>query len=118
MITFISTELPDPPINTAISQYGSRWVFLTWKAGFDGNKPITSFNIYGRNLNTSSSFQLVNSQTQMGQYLYNISSGIAPFTNYSFTVQACNLLGCGQTGSVVFVFTLQDSKLWFMVMMS
>ena len=79
-------------------------------AGFNGNKPIISFNIYGRNLNTSSPFQLVNNQTQNGQYLYNISSDIAPFSNYSFTVQACNLIGCGQTGVVVLVLTLQDSK--------
>ncbi|KAL5487215.1 hypothetical protein EMCRGX_G019791 [Ephydatia muelleri] len=99
-------ELPDPPINTTISQYGSRWLLLTWMAGFSGNKPITSFNIYGRNLNTSSPFQLVNNQTQTGQYFYNISSGIAPFTNYSFTVQACNQLGCGQSGAVVSTFTM------------
>ncbi|KAL5487212.1 hypothetical protein EMCRGX_G019787 [Ephydatia muelleri] len=101
-------ELPDPPINTTISQYGSRWLLLTWMAGFSGNKPITSFNINEPNLNTSLPFQLVNNQTQTDQYFYNISSGIAPFTNYSFTVQACNQLGCGQNGVVVFVFTLQD----------
>ena len=121
MIASITTELPDPPINIAISQYGSRWVLLTWMAGFNGNKPISSFNIYGQNLNISSSLQLVNNQTSIslyqynssiGQYLYNISTGIAPFTNYSFTTQACNLLGCGQNGSLALVFTLQDSKLW------
>ena len=103
----LQTELPDPPINTTISQYGSRWLLLTWMAGFSGNKPITSFNIYGRNLNTSLPFQLV---TQTGQYFYNISSGIAPFTNYSFTVQACNQLGCGQSGAVVSTFTMLGSK--------
>ncbi len=29
---------------------------------------------------------------------FNISIGIFPYTNYSFTVQACNMIGCSEFG--------------------
>ncbi len=30
--------------------------------------------------------------------MFNISTGISPYTNYSFTVQACNMIGCSEFG--------------------
>ncbi len=34
----------------------------------------------------------------MADLSFNISTGIFPYTNYSFTVQACNVMGCGDVG--------------------
>ena len=32
--------------------------------------------------------------TRTGEFSFNISIGILPFTRYSFSVQACNEIGC------------------------
>ncbi len=34
----------------------------------------------------------------MADLWVNISTGIFPYTIYSFTVQACNVMGCGDLG--------------------
>ena len=32
--------------------------------------------------------------TSTGEFSFNVSTSILPFTNYSFSVQACNVIGC------------------------
>ena len=96
---------------------GTRWLALRWAAMFDGNRPITSFVIYQQNINLTSSFmslgtlQVSNLMFRDGNFMYNVTTGILPFTNYNFTVQACNVLGCGNVSQPSpTVMTLPDGK--------
>ena len=96
---------------------GTRWLALQWTPTFDGNRPITSFVIYQQNINQTSSFmllgtlQVVDLMFHDGNFMYNVTGGILPFTNYGFIVQACNILGCGNVSqSSSTAMTLPDGK--------
>ena len=97
----LPTEVPDPPVNVMVFDVGARWLALQWTPTFDGNRPITSFLVNLQNINQTSSFmslgtlQVSNLMSRDGNFMYNVTTGILPFTNYNFTVRACNLLGCG-----------------------
>ena len=113
----IPTERPDPPVSINVSSFGSRWAVLDWTPDFDGNKPIENYIIYWENLNTTTlnmteeRVEDLMQGTSSSSFMFNISSGIFPFTNYSFTVSACNDQGCSDNGVPVSVMTLQDCKL-------
>ena len=96
---------------------GTHWLVLQWAPMFDGNRPITSFVIYQQNINQTSSFmpigtlQVSNLMFRDGNFMYNVTTGILPFTNYNFNVRACNLLGCGNVSQPSpTVMTLPDGK--------
>ena len=76
----------------------SRSVQLSWIPGFNGNQEILGYNIYQRDYDSDLDFVPVSSNP--GKYtttlsVYNITSGIVPYTKYVFRVIACNELGCG-----------------------
>ena len=83
---------------------------------FDGNRPITSFVVNLQNINQTSpvllaTLELSNLMFRDGNFMYNVTTGILPFTNYNFTVRACNVLGCGNGGQPSpTVMTLSDGK--------
>ena len=96
---------------------GPTWLALQWMLTFNGNRPITSFVIYRQNINQTSSFmplgtlQVSNLMFRDGNFMYNVTAGILPFTNYGFIVRACNVLGCGNVSRTSpTVMTLPDGK--------
>ena len=100
-----TTEVPDPPIDVMVFATGARWLTLQWTPSFNGNHPITLFIIYQQNVNLTSPFMLTGMlevgslMLRDGSFRHNISEGIIPFNIYQFTVQACNVLGCGNVSS-------------------
>ena len=98
---------------------GARWVVLSWTLSFDGNRPVTNFSLYIRSVDVSDSFTLISTlnpsdlMSSAGELLYNISMQgvILPYTNYSFTVDACNTIGCSNQSDPSLVITShQDGK--------
>ncbi len=96
---------------------GARWVILSWILSFDGNRPVTNFSLYIRSVDVSDSFPLIstlnpsNLVSSAGELMYNISMQrvILPYTNYSFTVDTCNDIGCSnQSDPSPVVTTLQE----------
>ena len=89
---------------------------LRWTPTFDGNQPITSFLVNLQNINLTSSvplgtLQVSNLMFRDGNFMYNVTAGILPFTNYNFNVRACNLLGCGNPSQFSpTVMSLPDGK--------
>ncbi len=109
-------ERPDSPANVSTRNIGARWVLLSWTPSFDGNRPVTNFSLY---MDTSDSFTLISTLTpsnlmsSAGELMYNVSMQgvILPYTNYSFTVDACNNIGCSnQSDPSPVVTTDQDGK--------
>ena len=99
--------------------FGARWVALRWMPTFDDNRPVTSFTLYVSAVDVSDNFTLIGSQnaidlmTSEGRFMYNISdmAVILPFTNYSFTVVSCDMVGCSdQSAPSAVIETAQDSK--------
>ncbi len=97
----------------------ARWVVLSWTPSFDGNRPVTNFSLYIRSVDVSDSFTLISTlnpsdlMSSAEELLYNVSMQgvILPYTNYSFTVDACNDIGCSnQSDPSPVVTTDQDSK--------
>ena len=93
---------------------GVHWLALQWTPAFNGNRPITSFIIY---INVTSHFMPIGTldvdslMFHEGSFRSNISEGIIPFNNYQFSVQACNILGCGNVSSPSpTTMTLPDSR--------
>jgi len=118
----IFTEVPDQPIYVMVFATGARWLALQWTPTFDGNRRIASFIIYQQDINVTSSFMPVGMlevgslMFRNGNFRYNILEAIIPFNNYQFTVQACNVLGCGNVSSPSpTAMTLPDSK-WIFVL--
>ena len=112
-----STEVPNPPENVMVFDIGARWLALRWRPSFDGHRLITSFVMYQQNINLTSSFislgtlQVVDPVFRDGNFMYNVTTDILPFTNFNFTVQACNVLGCGNVSQPSpTVMTLPDGK--------
>ena len=98
---------------------GARWVVLSWTPSFDANKPVNNFSLYIRSVDVSDSLTLISTlipsdlMSSAGELLYNVSMQgiILPYTNYSFTVDACNDIGCSnQSDPSVIVTTDQDGK--------
>ena len=109
--------MPDPIVNVMVFDIGARWLALRWTPTFDGNRPITSFVIYHQNMNLTPSFmslgtlQVSNLMFRDGNFMYNVTTDILPFTNYNFTVRACNVLGCGNISQPSpTVMTLPDGE--------
>ncbi len=63
---------------------------------------MTNFSLYIRSVDVSDSFTLISTlipsdlMSSAGELMYNVSMQgvILPYTNYSFTVDACNDIGC------------------------
>ncbi len=114
---FFHPVRPDSPINVVTLDVGARWVVLSWTLSFDGNSPVTNFSLYIRSVDVSNSFTLIstlipsNLMSSAGELMYNVSMQgvILPYTNYSFTVDTCNDIGCSnQSGPSPVVVTLQE----------
>ena len=96
---------------------GARWVVLSWTPSFNGNRPVTNFSLYIRSVDVSDSFTLTSTfnpsdlMSSVGELMYNVSMQgvILPYTNYSFTVDACNDIGCSnQSDPSPVATTLQE----------
>ncbi len=112
-------ELPDSPANVSTRDVGARWVVLSWTPSFDGNRPVTNFSLYVHSVDVSDSFTLISILipsdliSSAGELMYNVSMQgvILPYTNYSFTVDICNDIGCSnQSDPSPVVTTDQDGK--------
>ena len=119
MFTLMLTERPDSPVNVTSIVFGARWVALRWMPTFDGNRPVTIFKLYVSAIDVSDNFIIIGSQnasdlmTSEGRFMYNISdmAVILPFSNYSFTVVSCNVIGCSdQSAPSAVIETAEDSK--------
>ena len=124
IFTLTLTERPDSPTNVTAFNFGAHWVALRWTPTFDGNRPVTSFVLYVNAVDVSDNFITIGSRnaidlmTSEGRFMYNISdmAVILPFTNYSFTVVSCNLVGCStQSEPSVVIETAQDSKFCYRI---
>ncbi len=99
---------------------GSRWIILYWTPSFDGNRAVTNFSLYIRSVDVSDQFTLISTlvagdlTSSAGELMYNISMQgvIVPYTNYSFTVNACNDIGCSnQSNPSPVVRTNEDGEI-------
>ena len=112
-------ERPDPPINVTTFDFGARWIALRWTPTFDGNRPVTAFNIYIQNVNETENFTFLiqlDPEALMrdgGSFRFNITdqSVVFPFFQYSFRVDACNEIGCSeQSDPSEVIRTNEDSE--------
>lgn len=75
-------------------------VYLKWTApDFNGNTDILGYNVYQRAVSSQNILQLVQT-TIPSSYtttatMFNITSGVMPYTKYELAVEACNMIGCG-----------------------
>ena len=92
---------------------------LRWTPTFDGNRDVLGFMLYSRNdVNTSGPVVLVanisvSEAAPAGNFFaYNITGAtIQPFTQYTFRVVSCNVIGCSdQSSESPVVQTLEYSK--------
>ncbi len=85
-----------------VSDAGARWVVLCWTPSFDGSKPVIRFSLYISSEEDFNRFTLITTlsadglMNSRGELMFNISMQgvINPYTNYSFTVDACSDIGC------------------------
>ena len=97
-------ERPDPPIDVTAFEFGARWIALRWTPTFDGNRPVTAFNIYIQNVNETENFtSLIQLEPRAlmrdgGSFMFNVTdqSVVLPFIQYSFSVNTCNEIGCSE----------------------
>ena len=93
-------------------------VVLYWTPTFDGNTDVLGFMLYSRNVNTSGPVVLVTNisvseaSIAANSFMYNITGvTIQPFTQYTFRVVSCNVIGCSdQSSESPVVQTLEYSK--------
>ena len=117
LYTSFLAERPDPPINVA-AMTGPLSVVLRWTPTFDGNRDVLGFMLYSRNVNTSGPVVLVahisvsEAVPAGNSYMYNITGvTIQPFTQYTFRVVSCNVIGCSdQSSESPVVQTLEYSE--------
>ena len=94
-------------------------VVLRWRPAFDGNRDVLGFMLYSRNVNTSgpvvfvANISISETAMQGNFFAYNITGEtIQPFTQYTFRVVSCNVIGCSdQSSESPVVQTLQFSEL-------
>ena len=100
--------------------FGARWIALRWTPTFDGNRPVTTFNIYIQNVNeTENSTFLIQLEPEAlmrdgSSFRFNITnqSVVFPFIQYSFRVNTCNEIGCSeQSDPSDMIRTNEDSEL-------
>ena len=114
-IHWLYTEKPAPPLDLLIVSFTARSVYLQWRPPtFTGFTNILGYNINLRNVDLNTDFQPVQSDST-GSYtttalMYNITSGLTPYTTYEFTIAACNKVGCSGSASPVSVRTASASK--------
>ena len=98
--------------------FGPLSVVLRWTPTFDGNRDVLGFMLYSRNVNTSGPVVLVTNisvseAVPAGNFFtYNITGvTVQPFTQYTFRVVSCNVIGCSdQSSESPVVQTLEYSK--------
>ena len=113
-------ERPDPPTNvTAVEDMlGPLSVVLHWNPTFDGNTDVLGFMLYSRNVNTSgpvvsvANISVSEASIAANSFMYNITGvTIQSFTQYTFRVVSCNVIGCSdQSSESPVVQTLEYSK--------
>ena len=114
------TERPHTPVNLTASGIGPKWLTLEWTAVFVEHKPIEKYIIAQKSSSASDRNITLENDKQGMPFLsiqYSISSDILPFSNYSFSVKACNHIGCSDESKPVLVTTLQDCELGWPCMM-
>ena len=107
-------ERPHTPVNLTASDIGPTGLTLEWTAIFVEHKPIEEYIIAQKSPSASDhNITLENDKQGMPSLSiqYSISSDILPFTNYSFSVRACNHIGCSDESKPVLVTTPQDCEL-------
>ena len=101
-------ERPDPPTNvtTVEDMLGPLSVVLRWTPTFDGNTDVLGFMLYSRNVNTSgpvvsvANISISETAMQGNFFAHNIiGETIQPFTQYTFRVVSCNVIGCSDQSS-------------------
>ena len=111
-------ERPDPPIDVMAFEFGARWIALRWTPTFDGNRPVTAFNIYIQNVNETENFTFL-IQLEPGalmrdgsSFRFNITdqSVVFPFVQYSFRVDACNEIGCSNQSDPSEVIRINEDR--------
>ncbi len=119
LFNFIFSERPDSPVNATSFNIGPRWIALRWTPTFDGNREVVNFLVYISNVNTTSEFTQMENLTASSlmtrgrSFMFNISREgvILPFTQYTFMVVSCNVIGCSdQSMPSEVVQTDQDSE--------
>ena len=80
-------------------------MYLSWVPSFDGNLDIMGYNVYQYDMDRENNYTLVQGSLHPNyttvHMMFNITSGIIPYTKYTFVVEACNSLGCSdRTGGM------------------
>ena len=80
-------------------------MYLSWVPSFDGNLDIMGYYVYQNDMDRENNYTLVQSSRHPDyttvDMMFNITSGIIPYTKYTFVVEACNSLGCSdRTGNM------------------
>lgn len=106
-VTLVSTylaEFPGAPVDVTTFDAGPRWISVRWTPTSSGSGPVLRFILYIRNVNESESFSLVATldtsdvMSNGSAFTYNVSREgvVMPFSRYSFRVESCNEIGCGE----------------------
>ena len=93
------TEVPSSVLQVLVN-FTARSVYLQWTApNFTGNSDILGYKVYQRAVDTQTTLHFVqtspSSPYTTTMTMFNITSGVLPYTKYELAVEACNMIGCG-----------------------
>ena len=110
VIRVLVQEQPGPPIELHVLEISARSVSLSWSLDFDGNSPITGYEVHfkRRDEKWSNSKMMFVSQSMTNSV---IVSGLEPSTEYNLRMRAENGLGKSGFSSELSVTTSIEGKL-------
>ena len=117
LMVFISTVIPDPPLNVTVDSSSSRVVNISWVAGFDGNSEIQNYTVEISEDNQNFVDAMCqgslsdNSCVVPNSYTSASIGSLSPWTTYFIRVFARNVVGTSSSSPVVNVTTDEEGIL-------
>ena len=93
-------EDPDVPGNVTISESSARYQVVTWDTPFDGNSPITGYQVFSSSSRNTTFVQIFPplgrkravSVTPINETAINVTD-LIPFVSYQYSVSTTNAIG-------------------------
>ena len=98
------TDVPNAPGNVAVSENGTRHQIVTWDTPFDGNSPITGYQVFISSDRNSTILQIfppsgMPQATLITNTRINVTD-LIPFVTYQYAVSARNNIGIGNLSAL------------------